>query len=97
MAKRKITVTVDEGLVEAVQALGSEPLSSVVNQALEAEVDRLARAEALGRMLAQWDEELGPVSAEAAAAAVAAFDAADAVGTQTEVDPSTDRQRRGAA
>ena len=44
MAKRKITVTVDEGLVEAVQALGDDSLSSVVNAALASELDRRARA-----------------------------------------------------
>ena len=38
MAKRKITVTVDESLVDQVQALGAASLSSVVNEALEREV-----------------------------------------------------------
>lgn len=79
MAKRKITVTVDEELVEAVQSLGSEPVSAVVNAALTTEVDRRARAAALGRLLADWDEAFGPVPDAEQAAAAAAFDDADAV------------------
>jgi hypothetical protein len=54
MAERKVTVTVDEHLVELVHQLGAESLSSVVNVALAAEVDRMARAAALGRLLAEW-------------------------------------------
>ena len=80
MAKRKITVTVDEELVEAVRASGSASLSGVVNKALAREVDRVARAAALGRLLADWDRELGPVGESAVAAATAAFDDLDAVG-----------------
>jgi hypothetical protein len=79
MAKRKITVTVDEELVEAVQSLGREPVSAVVNAALAREVDRRARAAALGRLLADWDEAFGPVPGAEQAAAAAAFDDADAV------------------
>jgi hypothetical protein len=79
MAKRKITVTVDEDLVAAVHALGAESLSSVVNTALAGEVDRRARAAALERLLAGWDAELGSVSEAAAAVARAAFDDLDAV------------------
>lgn len=80
MAKRKITVTVDEALVDAVQRLGAESVSSVVNVALAHEVDRRARAAALARFLAEWDASLGPVPAEATAAARAAFDDLDGVG-----------------
>jgi hypothetical protein len=79
MAKRKITVTVDEGLVESVQALGLESLSSVVNDALGAEIERRARAAALRRLLAEWDEQFGPVDPADAAAATAAFDDLDGV------------------
>ena len=61
MAKRKITVTVDEDLVDAVQVLGADSLSSVVNAALASEVERRARAAALGRLLAEWDAAFGPV------------------------------------
>jgi hypothetical protein len=96
MAKRKITVTVDEDLVESVQALGAESLSAVVNEALAAEVERRARRAALGRLLADWDAALGPVSEEAAAAAAAAFDDADAVAVAPAARPVR-RRGRGAA
>lgn len=97
MAKRKVTVTVDEDLVDQVQALGSESLSSVVNAALAAEVDRRARAAALDRMLAAWDAELGPVSPAAAAAAAAAFDDLDAVGAIDDQPGPRPGRRSGAA
>lgn len=80
MAKRKITVTVDEDLVEAVQALGADSLSAVVNAALGSELDRRSRAAALGRMLAEWDNTLGTVPDHVAATAAAAFDDVDATG-----------------
>ena len=95
MAKRKITVTVDEELVETVQTLGAESLSAVVNQALAHEVERRARAAALGRLLADWDRTHGPVSGAASAAAAAAFDDLDAVAVEPEVSPR--RRRKGAA
>ena len=95
MAKRKITVTVDEDLVESVQALGAESLSAVVNDALAAEVERRARAAALGRLLAGWDAAFGPVSGDVAAAAAAAFDDVDAVAAAPEAPVR--RRRRGAA
>jgi hypothetical protein len=96
MAKRKITVTVDEELVESVQALGAESLSAVVNEALASEVQRRARAAALGRLLAEWDATYGPVGTEAAAAAAAAFDDLDAVTVEPPAAPAR-RRRRGAA
>ena len=83
MAKRKITVTVDEDLVDAVQELDVASLSAVVNGALSEEVDRLARRAALGRMLAEWDEAFGRVSEEDLATARAAFDDADALRERT--------------
>jgi predicted transcriptional regulator len=96
MAKRKITVTVDEDLVESIQALGSASLSAVVNEALATEVERRARAAALGRMLADWDGAFGPVSGEAATAAADAFDDVDAVAAAPEPRPVR-RRRRGVA
>lgn len=74
MVKRKITVTVDEALVETVQDLGSLNLSGVVNDALTLHVERLSRRAALGRLLDDWDAQFGPVSDEASAAAAATFD-----------------------
>lgn len=78
MAKRKITVTVDEELVEAAK-LGTESLSAVVNSALAAEVDRRARSAALGRKLAEWEAEHGIIDDEAADLARRAFDDLDGV------------------
>ncbi len=78
MVKRKITVTVDETLIETVQDLGNLNLSSVVNEALHRHVDRLARRTALGHLLDSWDSEFGPVSEESSNAAAAAFDDLDA-------------------
>jgi hypothetical protein len=94
MAKRKITVTVDDQLVESVQAFGTESLSAVVNAALASEVERRARAAALRRLLAEWDSAFGPVGEAATKAATAAFDDLDAVADSTR--PGVKR-RRGAA
>jgi Arc/MetJ family transcription regulator len=77
MAKRKITVTVDEEVVAQAQALGATTLSAVVNEALARHVDRLARRAALGDLLESWDRQLGPVSDADLAAARAAFDELD--------------------
>jgi hypothetical protein len=96
MAKRKITVTVDEDLVEAVQTLGAESLSSVVNSALAHEVDRRARTATLAQMLAGWDAAFGPIPEEAVAEAAAAFDDLDAVSDKA-LSTSKRRHRRGAA
>ncbi len=79
MAKRRITVTVDAGLVDEAQLLGIDNLSAVVNEALAAHVDRLARRAALGQLLDDWDRELGPVPEAAMADARAAFDELDGV------------------
>lgn len=83
MAKRKITVTVDEELIDAAR-LGSESLSAVVNSALAAEVDRRARAAALGRLLAEWEADFGPVDPAAAEMARRAFDDLDGVDALSE-------------
>jgi hypothetical protein len=77
MAKRKVTVTVDEELVDAVQRLGAGSMSSVVNAALAQEVDRPARAAALAGLLAAWEVALGPIPADAQAGAKVAFDDLD--------------------
>lgn len=77
MAKRKITVTVDEYLVDRLRKLPGDSVSAVVNQALSEHVERLERLEALDRMLEDWDRELGPTSPAAQARAKAAFDELD--------------------
>lgn len=92
MAKRKITVTVDDDLVTAVQSLGEDSLSAVVNAALANEVERRSRHAALGRLLSDWDEAFGPTSGEARASAAAAFDDLDAL-TEPAVAHTPDRRR----
>lgn len=77
MAKRKITVTVDADIVTQAQALGVKNLSAVVEEALAAHVDRLARQAALRDMLDEWEQKFGPVPEEDRAAARAAFDELD--------------------
>lgn len=89
-------MTVDEDLVESVQALGAASLSSVVNAALANEVDRRARAAALERLLDGWDAAFGPVPDDAAAAAAAAFDDLDALAGSV-ITASPRRRRRGGA
>lgn len=84
MAKRKITVTVDEQLVEAVKLDRDATLSAVVNSALAAEVDRRAQLAALTELLREWESEAGPVPAEARATAAAAFDELDASGSHPD-------------
>jgi hypothetical protein len=85
MAKRKITVTVDEELVEALQRLDTGPHSAVVNGALAVEVERRARRAALSRILGEWDARFGPVGDVDVAAARAAFDDLDAVAPAADV------------
>jgi hypothetical protein len=97
MAKRKVTVTVDEGLVEAVQTLGAESLSGVVNAALAAEVDRRARSAALGRLLAGWDEAFGVLPDQAVLDAAAAFEDLDATGGAAPPPERAQRHERGGA
>ena len=77
MAKRKITVSVDEHLVDLAHAFGDDKLSAVVNSALAEHVERLGRLAALRQLLDRWDAEAGPVPADARADALAAFDEAE--------------------
>jgi post-segregation antitoxin (ccd killing protein) len=77
MAKRKITVTVDEELVDLAHAFGEEKLSAVVNAALAEHVERLGRLASLRQLLDQWEAQAGPVPPDLRADAAAAFDEAD--------------------
>lgn len=80
MAKRKITVTVDEEHVDRMKRLHGESVSSIVNRALVAYFEHRARNDALGQMLAGWDREFGPVNDPALEAdARAAFDEAEGI------------------
>ena len=76
MAKRKITVTVDEELVDLAHEFGEEKLSAVVNAALAEHVERLGRLAALRHLLDRWEATAGPVPPEFRADAAAAFDEA---------------------
>lgn len=78
MAKRKISVTVDEELMELAAATGT-PMSALVNDALAEHLDRLARRAALGDLLAKWDREFGPVDERHRLDARRAFAEADGV------------------
>lgn len=77
MAKRKITVTVDEELVALAHEFGEEKLSAVVNTALAEHVERLGRLATLRQLLDRWEAQAGPVPPDVQADAVAAFDEAD--------------------
>lgn len=76
MAKRKISVTVDEELV-ALAAQTGTPVSTLVNDALAEHLDRLQRRAALGELLGRWDDELGPIDDADRPAVQAAFAEAD--------------------
>ncbi len=79
MAKRKITVTVDAELIDDARRLGVETLSGLVNDALGAHVERIARREALRDLLAGWAEALGPIGDGELDAARSLFDRLDGV------------------
>lgn len=71
MPTRKLSVTVDEELVEAVQGrVGSRGVSGFVSRAVRHELER----EELGELLADLEEILGPPDRELLAEAAAAFD-----------------------
>lgn len=81
MAKRKITVTVDEELVDRAHQLGAaSSLSAVVNDALATHVERLDRLAGLRDVLESWERRYGPVGPEERADAAAAFDELDGLG-----------------
>lgn len=79
MAKRKVTVTIDAGLLDVLREQGVENVSAVMNVALAEHAERLGRLAALRTQLDEWDHELGPVSAKAARDARQAFDELDGV------------------
>lgn len=71
MATRKISVSVEEGLVEAVQGrVGARGVSRFVSRAIQHELER----EELDEVLAELEEVLGPPDEELVAEAAAAFD-----------------------
>lgn len=74
MATRKISVTVEEELVDAVQGrVGIRGVSRFVTRAIRHELER----EELGELLAALEHTLGPPDEELVAEAAAAFDLAE--------------------
>jgi hypothetical protein len=59
VAKRKVSITLDADLVEALEAGDGESLSAEVNSALRAEFARRRRQQALGELLDHLAEERG--------------------------------------
>lgn len=71
MATRKISVSVDEDLVDAVHArVGARGVSRFVSRAIRHELER----EELSDLLAELEEALGPPDEQLLAEAAAAFD-----------------------
>jgi post-segregation antitoxin (ccd killing protein) len=62
VAKRKITVTVDEAVVAGIEALGVTNLSAVINAALATELQTVGSRRALESLLAGWNDRFGAVS-----------------------------------
>jgi hypothetical protein len=59
VVKRKVSITLDADLVEALETQGGESLSSEVNSALRAELARRRRQQALAELLDHLAEERG--------------------------------------
>ena len=59
VAKRKVSITLDADLVEALESQGSESLSAEINSALRAELARRRRQQALAQLLDHLAEERG--------------------------------------
>jgi post-segregation antitoxin (ccd killing protein) len=72
VAKRKVSVTLDAELVEAVEAEG-ENLSARVNRALRGDLERRRRQRALGALLDRLAEEQGPLDRPEDEAEIARF------------------------
>ncbi|MFI1459409.1 type II toxin-antitoxin system CcdA family antitoxin [Nocardia carnea] len=85
MAKRKITVNIDEEVLAKVRELGDAHLSAVMNAALAERVDRLARRDALRDLLHGWDQAVGPVGDDDTRDAAAAFDELEGIGFGGEI------------
>ncbi|MEA1903974.1 MAG: hypothetical protein U9N56_10645 [Actinomycetota bacterium] len=67
--KRKISVTLDDGLVSVLEG-GDETLSSQVNEAIRIEVERRAR----DKLLQEWLDELEATDGPVDEALVAKFE-----------------------
>jgi predicted transcriptional regulator len=82
MRKGRVRVKIDKALLEALRAYGlldGRDLDDVVNEALREVVEAEARERAIDAWLDEQDEEFGPPSEEALAAARATWDEFDAL------------------
>lgn len=70
-AKRKVSLTIDEDLIAALE--GDAALSAQVNDALRLEVERRRRQQALMDLLARLDRSDGPLNTPKDAAEIARF------------------------
>jgi antitoxin component of MazEF toxin-antitoxin module len=61
-AKRKVSITLDADLVEALEAEGGSTLSAEVNSALRAEFTRRKRQQALADLLDRLADERGELN-----------------------------------
>ena len=64
MKKRRVTLNLDEDVVESLEAIGGRSLSAVANDALRDAVAVQAHRVALTRWLDELDERHGPPTAE---------------------------------
>jgi len=60
LTKRKISVTIDEDLIQELEA-ADQSLSAQVNAAVRAQIEQRARHRLLAELLDELDDELGPV------------------------------------
>ena len=70
--KRKVSLSLDEELVAALES-DVEGLSSQVNEAVRAEIDRRRQRQALATLLARLDEQDGPLATANDEAEIARF------------------------
>lgn len=63
MPKRKISVSLDEDLIRGLEAVG-QSISSQINRAVRAELERRQRRVSLQQLLNRFDAEDGPVPEE---------------------------------
>lgn len=75
MKKRRVTLNLDEDVVEALEAAGGRSMSSVANDALREALEVAAHRAALREWLDELDEKYGAPSTEERVAAKALLDA----------------------
>ncbi len=99
MKKRRITLNLDEDVVEALEAMGGRSLSSAANDALAEVVALHAHREAMARWLDELDELYGTATPEEAAEIEQFLDAVESGdGTHSSSGPQpVNRRPEGAA